>query len=105
MQVEPMKPVLKAPGTMLLKLIYDEPLSNFAFNFNLRRYAKATDFGCSKLRRALPAVMSVDRVTVNWSAPEVLRGASDYTAGPHIAHAMRFSFQLNIKQYPKYVSS
>jgi hypothetical protein len=24
-----------------LKLKYDEPLSNFVFNFNLRRYAKA----------------------------------------------------------------
>jgi len=33
-----MKPVLKVPGTMLLKLIYDEPLSHFAFNFNVRRY-------------------------------------------------------------------
>ena len=33
-----MKPVLKAPGSMLLKLIYDEPLSTYAFKFNLRRY-------------------------------------------------------------------
>jgi len=33
-----MKPVLKAPGTMLLKLRYDGPLSNFGFNFDLRRY-------------------------------------------------------------------
>jgi len=31
-------PVLKAPGFSGLKLEYDEPLSNFAFNFNLRRY-------------------------------------------------------------------
>ena len=38
-----MKPVLKAPGTMLLKLIYDEPLSNFAFNFNLRRFIMVAD--------------------------------------------------------------
>ena len=35
---EPMIPVLKAPGTTLLKPRYDDPLSNFAFNFNLRRY-------------------------------------------------------------------
>jgi hypothetical protein len=35
-----MKPVLKTPGPTLLKLIYDGPLSNFAFNFNLRRYTK-----------------------------------------------------------------
>jgi hypothetical protein len=33
-----MKPTLKAPGTKRLKLDYDEPLSNHAFKFNLRRY-------------------------------------------------------------------
>ena len=36
-QVDPMKPVLKAPGTERLMLKYDEPLSNFALNFSLRR--------------------------------------------------------------------
>jgi len=38
-QVEPMKSMLKAPGIKRLKLEYDEPLSNFAFKFNLRRYS------------------------------------------------------------------
>ena len=38
MQVDPIKPTLKAPGTKRLKLQYDEPLSSFAFKFNLRRY-------------------------------------------------------------------
>ena len=38
MQVDPIDPVLKAPGYMLLKLICDEPLSSFAFKFNLRCY-------------------------------------------------------------------
>jgi hypothetical protein len=33
-----MKPTLKAPGTLPLKLKYDIPLSNVAFIFNLRRY-------------------------------------------------------------------
>jgi hypothetical protein len=37
-QVDPIKPTLKAPGTKRLKLDYDEPLSEFAFKFNLRRY-------------------------------------------------------------------
>jgi len=36
--VDPIEPTLKAPGTKLLKLTYDEPLPNFAFKFNLRRY-------------------------------------------------------------------
>ena len=38
MQVDPIKPTLKAPGTMLLTLGYDEQLSDFAFKLNLCRY-------------------------------------------------------------------
>jgi len=33
-----MKPKLKPPGSKLLKLKFDKPLSDFAFKFNLRRY-------------------------------------------------------------------
>jgi hypothetical protein len=36
-----MKPKVKAPITKRLKLRYDAPLSNFAFKFELRRYAMA----------------------------------------------------------------
>jgi hypothetical protein len=34
-----MQRTLIAPGAKRLKLKYDEPLSNFAFNFNLCRYS------------------------------------------------------------------
>ena len=37
-QVDPVKPTSKAPGTKRLQLNCEEPLSNFAFNFKLRRY-------------------------------------------------------------------
>jgi len=37
-QVAPIKTTMKAPGTQRLKLKYDQPLSNFAFKFNLRRH-------------------------------------------------------------------
>jgi aspartyl-tRNA synthetase len=37
-QVDPIKPMLKAPGSERLKLKCDDMLSNFAFNFNLRRF-------------------------------------------------------------------
>jgi len=37
-QVDPIKPTLKEPGSKRLKLKYDGPLSNFGFNFSLRRY-------------------------------------------------------------------
>ena len=40
MQVEPIKPILKPPGTKRLKQKYDKLLSSSAFNFNLRRYTK-----------------------------------------------------------------
>ena len=37
MQVDPIKPTLKAPGNKRLKLQHDRLLSSFAFNFNSRR--------------------------------------------------------------------
>ena len=42
MQVDPMKPTLKAPGPKHLKLNCDILLSSFAFKFYLRRYS----WGC-----------------------------------------------------------
>jgi hypothetical protein len=42
-QVDPIKPTLKVPGTKRLKLDYDQPLSNFAVTFNLRHYTVAAD--------------------------------------------------------------
>jgi hypothetical protein len=41
-QVAPIKPTLKAPGSKHLKLEHENLLSYFPFKFNLRRYALAT---------------------------------------------------------------
>ena len=38
MQLDPIKPTLKAPGSKRLKLQYEKPPANSAFRFNLRRY-------------------------------------------------------------------
>ena len=38
-QVAPIKSTLEAPGSKPVKVQCDEPLSNFAVNSNLRRYA------------------------------------------------------------------
>ena len=38
MRVDPIKPTLNASGSKRLKLEHDKLLSNFAFNFSLRRY-------------------------------------------------------------------
>jgi len=47
-QVDPIKPTLKAPGTERLRLKCDDLVSCFAFNFNLRRYNQAP---CSLMQR------------------------------------------------------
>jgi len=39
-QADPIKPMLKAPGTKRLKLQHDEPLSSFAFKSNVRCYSE-----------------------------------------------------------------
>jgi hypothetical protein len=41
-QVVPIKPTLKTPGIVLMKLRYDGPLSILAFKFNLRLYTTDT---------------------------------------------------------------
>jgi hypothetical protein len=41
-QVDPIKPALKPPGTKRSKLTYNKLLSSFAFNLNLRRYNPET---------------------------------------------------------------
>ena len=49
MQVDPIKPMLKAPGTKRLNLKHNELLSNAGFNFNLRRYNKDSAAGIKSL--------------------------------------------------------
>ena len=45
MQVDPIKPTLKPPGTWRLKLGFYELLRKFDFEFNMRRYTKAAEAG------------------------------------------------------------
>ena len=48
MQVDPVKLMLKPPGTQHLKLKCDILLSTFAFKFNLRRYTVGRDLICER---------------------------------------------------------
>ena len=83
MQVDPIKPTLKAPGTKRLKRKCDDPLLNFIFNFNLRRYitfvnARGVGLG-SKVQNALTVAK------LGLMAAVVL-GAAAFAAGhPHLA--------------------
>jgi len=67
-QVHPIKPVLKAPGTILVKLRCDGPLSNVAFNFNLRRQTSAAVEQLTGWKQAFGDGM-VGRCRLNLSNP------------------------------------
>ena len=47
-----LRSTLKAPGTKRLRLKYDGPLSNFGFDFNLRRYILGSSGGLSSVAAA-----------------------------------------------------
>ena len=69
MQVDPIKPTLKAPGTKRLKLKCDILLSTSAFKFNLRRYTE----------QAASAVVTANgRVPTGGSVPLVIRFADSH---------------------------
>jgi len=56
-QVDSDRPTLKAPRTKRLKLQHDKLLSNFAFNFNLRRYSEAGDPLAEQVRQQLETLV------------------------------------------------
>jgi len=64
-QVDPMNPTLKAPGSERLKLKCDDLLSNFAFNFNLRRYSEVF---CGSIGNAKRSEYSMIGSVVNLAA-------------------------------------
>ena len=68
-QVDPIKATSKAPGTKRLRPKYDEPLSNFAFKCNLRRYNKADGRGLAELLEALANVDGVEWIRILYAYP------------------------------------
>ena len=99
-QVDPIKPTLKAPGTNLLTLIYVESLSIFAFKFNLRRYSVVRIARLAKLLRILRSSRIFSRfensMTINYGALKLFK----FCAGTlFIAHWMACFWHL-IKVWP-----
>ena len=73
---------MKAPRTKRLKLKYDEPLSNFAFNFNLRRY-KEWDLRTHKRSATVPMHEAVEGlIALDPAAAAALIGLKAAAAKP-----------------------
>jgi hypothetical protein len=73
LQVDPTGPMLKPPGIKHFKLNSVMLLSTLGFNFNLRRYATVTDFGCSKLRTTMKTAGPRHYLTATRSAAHYLK--------------------------------
>ena len=85
MQVDPIKPTLKAPRTKRLKLNYNELLSNVAFNVNLRRYILAAEVAVRDMRTVAAAVGHA----VGHAAAPVTAAAAPAAAAAAAAAAVR----------------
>ena len=64
MQVDPIKPKMKAPGSKRLKLQYDALLSKFGLEFSLRCYSEAAvaELEEERGRSAVVAAVAEDKV-------------------------------------------
>jgi len=82
-QIDPMKPVLKAPGTMLLKPICDERLSNFAFKFNLRCYITAPSNTSKRATTSPAAPTRSSHPLANTLLSTPLQGQGESLVPPH----------------------
>ena len=103
MQVDPIKPTLKPPGNKLLELKNGKPLSNFAFNFDLRRFtavAHASGGGCARSRSARRpgAAAQVDPVKPALKAPGV-KGLELKYDGPRFQFCFNFAFKFHLLRY------
>ena len=68
-QVDPIKPTLKAPGSERLKLKCDDLLLNFAFKFNLRRYSAGSTCAAAATRPTSSATKTRGRRRCRACAP------------------------------------
>jgi hypothetical protein len=73
-QVDPIKTVLNAPETKHSILKYDEPLSNVAFKFNLRRCSVGVKAAAAEARKVSSALRS-RRQLAESAAMELKAGA------------------------------
>jgi len=99
-QVDPIKPLLKAPGTKRLKLKHGEQLSNFAFKFNLRRYSPVQQQRAAESAVALALLTGPGRaVQVDPIKPTLKAPGSKRLKLQHEKLLSNFSFNFDLRRY------
>jgi len=94
-----MTPVLKPPGSPLLKVRYDGPLSVFAFNFNVRRYsmvysALKTAIGMTIDSNSLGRAVQDDPIKPTFEGPGIKRLKLKYDEPPS-----RIAFRFDLRRF------
>jgi len=67
-RIDPMQLNLKPHGIERLKLECDDPLSNFAFNFNLRRYNEVTGKHVWRVGAHYPKAINIQNGPLSYRA-------------------------------------
>jgi len=103
-----MNPALKASGIERLKLKYDEPPSNFAFNFNLRRSTKGGSYAGEFRRGVFNGMgLKVGRCRLPVSKP-VLKAQRLWYQRLKLQYdetLSNFAFKFNLRRYIKFLRS
>jgi hypothetical protein len=110
-QVDPIKPMLKPPGTKHVKLKFGILLSTFDFKFNLRRHAEGEDFQHLRVSssRSGEGKAWQKAMAVPLPAPQGTRGANArWTPIPHIADDGRlflfFTVRTGVNCLPRHLT-
>ena len=105
-QVDPMNPKLKAPGSKPLILKYDGPLSNRAFNFSLRRYNMVYSALLDPIQLAASASSSIPcewrlvrRCRLTLSKPTLNAPGSMLLKLKYDGPLSKFAFKSNLRRY------
>jgi hypothetical protein len=103
-QVDPIKPKLKPPGTKRLNVKYDILLSSSAFKFNLRRYKEGAE-----QRRVLqpehPGGSAQGKVVhVDPMKPKLKPPGTKRLKLEHFTLLSTFAVKLNLRRYIKEVN-
>ena len=97
MQIDPIKPKLKALGTQRLKLKSDEPLSDLAFKFNWHRYKEAPN---TSDETALAAPVGRCRSTLSNPRPKRLElSARNQNMLNCFYICFNYTFNFNLSRY------
>ena len=97
-QVDPIKPMLKAPGTETLKLKYGELPSKFAFDFNLRRYTVRSG-AVPRCLRVLGLAVQVDPMK-----PQLKPSGNVHLKLECDVLRSTFAFKFNMRHYTSHAS-